>query len=466
MPAMTEWDYKVFWDEVIRQFKDELNTTAFSMWIGLMEYEKSSETSVVVAVPSQFAEDQIKQRYKKAIEKKFFELSGKNLILEFVVKQKKNEEAETKEAEKDAGAAKTQKNNTKKEPHPSLNAEYAFDNFVVGANNTFAANVAGVAAKNPGKSYSPVLIYGGVGLGKTHLMQAIGNQIWAETNLKLIYITAENFTNEFIQSLNDKTPQKFKNKYRSADVLLIDDIHFLQNKESTQEELFYTFDALYNSYKQIVFTCDRPISELKNLTERLRSRFERGLNVDLQPPKYEMRRAILEKKLAYIHDQSCSKITSLIPQEVIDLIAQNVETNVRDLESCLTKIIAYAELVESKVTLEIAQQQLRDKFSSSQPSNISIDVIQRVVADDFNISLVDIKGKKRTKNVTLPRQIAMYIAQEITEFSTTELGIEFGGKDHTTVMHSCQKIREAILTDSKLDSKIQYLIKTVKDYKK
>ena len=198
----------------------------------------------------------------------------------------------------------------------------------------------------------------------------------------------------------------------------------------------------------------------------MRSRFERGLNVDLQPPKYEMRRAILEKKLAYIHDQSCSKITSLIPQEVIDLIAQNVETNVRDLESCLTKIIAYAELVESKVTLEIAQQQLRDKFSSSQPSNISIDVIQRVVADDFNISLVDIKGKKRTKNVTLPRQIAMYIAQEITEFSTTELGIEFGGKDHTTVMHSCQKIREAILTDSKLDSKIQYLIKTVKDYKK
>lgn len=303
-------------------------------------------------------------------------------------------------------------------------------------------------------------------MGKTHLIQAIGNAVYQSGGLKVIYITAENFTNEFIQSLNDKTPQKFKNKYRSADVLLIDDIHFLQNKESTQEELFYTFDALYNSYKQIVFTCDRPISELKNLTERLRSRFERGLNVDLQPPKYEMRRAILEKKLAYIHDQSCSKITSLIPQEVIDLIAQNVETNVRDLESCLTKIIAYAELVESKVTLEIAQQQLRDKFSSSQPSNISIDVIQRVVADDFNISLVDIKGKKRTKNVTLPRQIAMYIAQEITEFSTTELGIEFGGKDHTTVMHSCQKIREAILTDSKLDSKIQYLIKTVKDYKK
>ena len=355
---------------------------------------------------------------------------------------------------------------TAKKKHTDLREDYTFDTFVMGENNSFAYNAAVAVSKNPGRAYNPVLIHGGVGLGKTHLIQAIGNAVYQSGGLKVIYITAENFTNEFIQSLNDKTPQKFKNKYRSADVLLIDDIHFLQNKESTQEELFYTFDALYNSYKQIVFTCDRPISELKNLTERLRSRFERGLNVDLQPPKYEMRRAILEKKLAYIHDQSCSKITSLIPQEVIDLIAQNVETNVRDLESCLTKIIAYAELVESKVTLEIAQQQLRDKFSSSQPSNISIDVIQRVVADDFNISLVDIKGKKRTKNVTLPRQIAMYIAQEITEFSTTELGIEFGGKDHTTVMHSCQKIREAILTDSKLDSKIQYLIKTVKDYKK
>ena len=303
-------------------------------------------------------------------------------------------------------------------------------------------------------------------MGKTHLIQAIGNAVYQTGNLKVIYITAENFTNEFIQSLNEKTAQKFKNKYRSVDVLLIDDIHFLQNKEGTQEELFYTFDTLYNSFKQIVFTCDRPISELKNLTERLRSRFERGLNVDLQPPKYETRRAILEKKLEYMRSQSSSQFISFIPDEVIDLIAQNVETNVRDLESCLTKIIAYAELVQNKITLDIARQQLRDKFSSAQPENINIDIIQRVVSDDFNISLSDIRGKKRTKNVVLPRQIAMYLAQELTEFSTTELGMEFGGRDHTTVMHSCQKIREAIITDSKLDSKIQYLIKNIKDYKK
>ena len=303
-------------------------------------------------------------------------------------------------------------------------------------------------------------------MGKTHLIQAIGNALHEKGGLKVIYITAENFTNEFIQSLHNKTPQKFKSKYRTADVLLIDDIHFLQNKEGTQEELFFTFDALYNSFKQIVFTCDRPVSELKNLTDRLKSRFERGLNVDLKPPKYEMRRAILEKKLEHIQTVMSQEVISLIPDEVIDLIAKNVETNVRDLESCLTKIIAYAELVQNKITPEIAQQQLRDKFSAARPGNISIDIIQRVVADDFNISLSDIRGKKRTKNVTLPRQIAMYIAQEITEFSTTELGMEFGGKNHTTVMYSCQKIREAILTDSKLDSKIQYLIKNIKDYKK
>ena len=328
---------------------------------------------------------------------------------------------------------------------PDLREDYTFDTFVMGENNSFAYNAALAISKNPGRTYNPILIYGGVGLGKTHLIQAIGNAVYQTGNLKVIYITAENFTNEFIQSLNEKTAQKFKNKYRSVDVLLIDDIHFLQNKEGTQEELFYTFDTLYNSFKQIVFTCDRPISELKNLTERLRSRFERGLNVDLQ---------------------SSSQFISFIPDEVIDLIAQNVETNVRDLESCLTKIIAYAELVQNKITLDIARQQLRDKFSSAQPENINIDIIQRVVSDDFNISLSDIRGKKRTKNVVLPRQIAMYLAQELTEFSTTELGMEFGGRDHTTVMHSCQKIREAIITDSKLDSKIQYLIKNIKDYKK
>lgn len=455
MPAMTEWDYKVFWDEVIRQFKDELNTTAFSMWIGLMEYEKSSETSVVVAVPSQFAEDQIKQRYKKAIEKKFFELSGKNLILEFVVKQKKNEEAETKEAEKDAGAAKTQKNNTKKEPHPSLNAEYTFDNFVVGANNTFAANVAGVAAKNPGKSYSPVLIYGGVGLGKTHLMQAIGNQIWAETNLKLIYITAENFTNEFIDCLNKRAMPSFKNKYRKADILLIDDIHFFQGKPETQEELFHTFNELYEKKKQIVFTCDRSPAELKNLSQRLKSRFEMGINVDLQTPGYETRCAILFKKIERQKIQ--------IPEDVLRMVAKNISSNVRDLEAALKKLLAYTELTKKAMNIEIAKDLLRDVFGSTRQRNISIDTIQKNVANYFNISLSDIKGKKRSKSYSFPRQIAMYLCREMTESSTTEIGAEFGGRDHTTILHGFGKIEKEIIADPSLETTIHELQKLIKE---
>ncbi|MGI5172681.1 chromosomal replication initiator protein DnaA [Treponema sp. OMZ 840] len=472
---MAAWDYSDFWKEAVIQIREELSinkrSQEFDMWFSPVEYVNSKESVIIVSCPSKFLQDNfISRGYASLVQKKLHELSAKSLSLEFIIKAPVfSSEKEKKPKEVSAQRQKNQNESNdgqKIKKHPDLREDYTFDTFVMGENNSFAYNAAVVISKNPGRAYNPVLIYGGVGLGKTHLIQAIGNAMHNAGASKVIYITAENFTNEFIQSLNDKTTQKFKNKYRSADVLLIDDIHFLQNKEGTQEELFYTFDTLYNSYRQIVFTCDRPISELKNLTERLRSRFERGLNVDLQPPKYETRRAILEKKLEHIRTVMSEKVISLIPNEVIDLIAKNVETNVRDLESCLTKIIAYAELVQSEITLEIAQQQLRDKFSAAQPGNIGIDIIQRVVADDFNISLSDIKGKKRTKNVTLPRQIAMYIAQEITEFSTTELGIEFGGRDHTTVMYSCQKIRDAILTDSKLDSKIQYLIKNVKDYKK
>ena len=229
MAAMTEWDYKIFWDEVVRQFQEELSFNVFSMWFSTMDYEKSGENSVTVSVPSKFFEDQIKQKYKTAIEKKFLELSGKILVLEFIVKQKNSDETEKNEATPVlASEVKPQKKQEQKEKHPNLNAEYTFDNFIIGENNKFAASVAMASAKNPGTSYNPILIYGGVGLGKTHLMQALGNQIWRDSNLKMIYITAENFTNEFITALNQKSMSAFKNKYRLTDVLLIDDIHFFQ----------------------------------------------------------------------------------------------------------------------------------------------------------------------------------------------------------------------------------------------
>ncbi|MGL4983054.1 MAG: chromosomal replication initiator protein DnaA, partial [Treponemataceae bacterium] len=313
-------------------------------------------------------------------------------------------------------------------------------------------------SKNPGKAYNPLLIYGGVGLGKTHLMQSIGNLAYNEDKKKIIYVTAETFTNEFIESVRTQTTTKFKNKYRNADFLLIDDIHFLQKKPETQEELFHTFNALYDSYKQLVFTCDRPVSELKDMSDRLRSRFERGLNVDLQPPNFETRKAILKSKTK-LHNIA-------IPDEVIDLIAQKIETNVRDLEACLTKLVAYADLIHKDITLEIAQHQLRDAFGSPKQGNITIEDIQKVVSNHYNISYNDLKGKGRKKNIVFPRQLAMYITREITEYSTTEIGSDFGGRDHTTVIHSCSKIEDASKLDSSLYSLIQNLIKKVKDFKK
>jgi len=473
---MGTWNYSVFWNEAISQIQAEISEHEFAMWFNI-EYDSSTETSIVVRVPSNFYRDQLIRQYQRYIEQKLFDLTGKKLGLDFlVVKPSSSPAAPAREAADQGGApGDSAKPNAEAKPsrspsaregsqekpsrgkHPQLRQDYTFENFVIGENNSFAANAAIAIASNPGTSYNPCLIYGGVGLGKTHLMQSIGNRVWqSDSKAKVICITAEEFTNEFIQSIHDKTTQAFKNKYRYVDVLLIDDIHFLQNKLGSQEELFHTFNALYDANKQMVFTCDRPVSELKNLSDRLRSRFERGLNVDLQPPNFETRSAILKKKVeaSSIH----------VPDEVVDIIAKNISTNVRDLEAALTKLIAYSQLVRKDITLEIAQHQLKDVFSQSKHGNVTIDNILRVVADEYKLSYSDLKGKKRTKNIAFPRQIAMYIAREITEYSTTELGFEFGGRDHTTVMHACQKIEEMLKLDPNLESRIQALVRGIKDY--
>jgi chromosomal replication initiator protein len=312
-------------------------------------------------------------------------------------------------------------------------------------------------AKNPGTAYNPCLIYGGVGLGKTHLIQSVGNHVKTHIpELKVAYVTAEAFTNEFIQAIGEKKLQPFKNKYRKVDILLIDDIHFLQGKESTQEELFHTFNDLYDSNKQMIFTCDRPVSELKKLAARLRSRFERGLNVDLQPPNYETRIAILKRK--------CEEHRYDISEDVLQFISRNVNTNVRDLEASLTKLIAYSKLLNKEITLKIAQDQLKDSYSLTREHSVAIETIQKAVAEYFNLSYIELRGKKRTRAVAVPRQIAMYIARNMTDYSTTEIGYDFGGRDHTTVMHACQKIESLIQTDPSIDNTIQKLMRTIKEY--
>lgn len=451
---MGNWNYEIFWKESLSQIQNEIDEQEYSMWFN-MEYQSSEESGVLVNVPSSFYRDQVIQRYLPLIEAKLKELSGMDIKVKFSVNAVKKAE-ESKKVMADSDGKKPVARPIRG-AHPQLRADYVFDSFVIGENNSFAANAAYAIAKNPGTAYNPCLIYGGVGLGKTHLMQSIGNKIYNDfEDKKIIYITAESFTNEFIQSLNDNKTQSFKNKYRYVDVLLIDDIHFLEKKTGTQEELFHTFNALYDANKQMIFTCDRPVSELKNLSDRLRSRFERGLNVDLQPPNYETRCAILKKKTDAIQLE--------IPQEVIELIAKNVSTNVRDLEAALTKLAAYAELVHKDITIDIAKQYLKDMFSSPRQSNVTIEIIQRVVADYFALSFNDLRGKKRTQAVAFPRQIAMYISREITEYSTTEVGLEFGGRDHTTVMHGCQKIEERMKSDPTLESTIQNLIRQVREY--
>ncbi|MCL1814206.1 MAG: chromosomal replication initiator protein DnaA [Treponema sp.] len=453
-------DYTIIWNETLNQIRSEIDEQEFQTWFNL-EFQKADEKEFTIAVPSLFYHDQVKSRYQSYIEGKIENLIGKRVNLNLVIVSK-NEvlqaDQETQPENQNVPAKEPAKPARTKEKHTQLRNEYSFDTYVVGENNSFAANAAQAIARNPGTAYNPFLIYGGVGLGKTHLMQAIGSYVHANSDSKVIYITAETFTNEFISSIQDTDRAKaaFKNKYRHADILLIDDIHFLQKKDGTQEELFYTFNALYDANKQMVFTCDRPVSDLKDFSERLRSRVGRGLNVDLQPPNYETRCAILKKKA---HASGIS-----IPDDVIDLVSKNISTNIRDLESALNTLTAYAKLVGKPVTLEIAQQRLKDVFASPRQSNISIEIIQRVTADKFHLSSNELKGKKRTQSIVYPRQIAMYICREITEYTTTEIGQEFGGRDHTTVMHSCQKIEDLIRTDPAVDSTIQSLIRDIKDY--
>jgi chromosomal replication initiator protein len=465
---MSESGYEVFWKEAIGQIRSNLTEQEFSVWFGVLEYLRSGENSVIAAVPSSFYRDQIKTRYQNLIETTLKELMGKELLVEFEVlprsRNKQLSDISNERIEKsnsgEESRISSRKNHEKapvqpKGPHPQLREDYTFDRYVIGENNNFAANAAMAISRNPGTTYNPFLIYGGVGLGKTHLMQAIGNHIHGNAPIKIIYTTAENFFNEFVQSLNEKGMAAFKNRYRNVDVLLIDDIHFLENKYGIQEELFFTYEALYNAKKQIVFTCDRPVSELKNLTERLRNRFERGLNVDLQPPNYETRFAILKNKVV------AGNVS--IPDSVIDLISKNVSTNIRDLESALTKLTAFINMVNQPVTLEQAQHLLRDKFVSPRQANMSIELIQKVVAEYFSLSANDLKSKKRAQNIVFPRQLAMYITREITEFSTTEIGQIFGGRDHTTVMYSCDKIEEKKKADPTLEPTIESLKRLIKE---
>ncbi|MCL2664202.1 MAG: chromosomal replication initiator protein DnaA [Defluviitaleaceae bacterium] len=323
----------------------------------------------------------------------------------------------------------------------NLKSKYVFETFVKGKNNEMACAAAKAVAEAPGGStYNPLFLYGGVGLGKTHLMQAIGNYVIEQhPGLKVLYVSTETFTNEFIQAIREESVHRFKNTYREVDLLLLDDIQFLEGKDATQGEMFHTFNALYNEGKQIVMTCDLPPNELTNLEKRLTSRFGAGLTVDITLPDYETRAAILDKKLGM------ERLT--VPSEVKDYISKNIVSNIRDLEGALNKVTAFAKLTGTPITLELTENALKDMLSGMQKPPVTIPFIQETVASHFKLTLAELNGRKRTQNIVMPRQIAMYLSRKMLDVSLPEVGEFFGGRDHTTVIHSCDKIAGEVEID-------------------
>ena len=455
---MNQQDYQSLWEETIKSLKKELSDFEISSWIKLLHYKSSQKGKIIIAVDSNFHRDQIKLKYLNRIEKIFFDLTTEKITLQIDVDSSisndDDDEEEIKNYNKESSKVE------KLDIYPDLNENYTFDNFVIGSGNTFVANAALAIAKNPTvSSYNPFFIYGGVGLGKTHLLQAIAIYIWKNTKLKVSYVTAETFVSEFIQAL--RSPDKsgvplssFKKKYRNTDVLLIDDVQLLEGKIESQEEIHNTFNTLYLNKKQIVFASDRPPSELK-LQDRLKSRFKSGVVADIKMPDYETRYAILTKK----NETSNVKIDS----SIIDFIAQNVLSSVRDLEAMLKKSVAYVECTGKFLNLETAKKLLIGDIKAQTQVSVDIDTIIKLVADYFNVSQEDIKSKKRSKTIVFPRHIAIYLVREMTEYSSTEIGHAFGGKDHSAILSACKKIEERIICEPSIQTVISTLQEKIRE---
>ena len=338
----------------------------------------------------------------------------------------------------------------------NLNPKYVFSSFVVGNSNRMAHAASLAVAESPAKAYNPLFLYGNSGLGKTHLMHSIAHFILDKNPAaKVLYVTSETFTNELILSIQNNKNEEFRNKYRNIDVLLIDDIQFISKKEGTQEEFFHTFNALYESNKQIIISSDRPPKEIKTLEDRLRSRFEWGLIADIQPPDYETRIAILRKK--------ADRDNLHVPDEVMAYIAKNIVSNIRELEGALTRIVAYATLTNQEITLALTEKTLRDVYSENAQAPLTPQLIQEIVARRYNISVEDIQGNKKPKNIAFPRQVSMYLCRKLLDISLPKIGESFGGRDHTTVIHGISKIEKQMENDEALKNTIMELEKEIKE---
>ncbi|WP_027964583.1 chromosomal replication initiator protein DnaA [Halalkalibacillus halophilus] len=438
------------WDKTLKELESKVSKPSFDTWLKSTKAKNIEKDKIFIVAPNEFARDWLENSYSGLIAESLYQLTGSHLEPKFIIPESKIEEPINEPIKK----IKPQGPN-EADKKTMLNSKYTFETFVIGSGNRFAHAASLAVAEAPAKAYNPLFIYGGVGLGKTHLMHAIGHYVIEHNpEAKVVYLSSEKFTNEFINSIRDNKTIDFRNKYRNVDVLLIDDIQFLAGKEQTQEEFFHTFNALHEENKQIVISSDRPPKEIPTLEDRLRSRFEWGLITDITPPDLETRIAILRKK---------AKADGLdIPNEVMLYIANQIDTNIRELEGALIRVVAYSSLVNEDIDASLAADALKDIVPNSSPKKITIKGIQEIIATRFSIQLEDFAAKKRTKSVAFPRQIAMYLSRELTDFSLPKIGEEFGGRDHTTVIHAHEKIAKMIAEDLQLQKEIDSLTEEIK----
>jgi chromosomal replication initiator protein len=436
------------WSQCLKKIESELNRQSFETWIKPTRLVSLENGEATVAVPNRLFREWIEENYSEIISSSISSVMGRRLSVKFVVDSHASdvEEPPTEEYATSEGVRRRDY-----VPPPFLNAKYTFDNFIVGASNQFAHAASMAVADMPARAYNPLFIYGGVGLGKTHLLHAIGHHILSRTRgVRISYVSCERFVNELIRSLRQDCMDEFRSRYRSIDVLLIDDIHFMAGKDRTQEEFFHTFNELFESHRQIVLSADSLPRDIRGLQERLRNRFEWGLIADIQAPDLETKIAILQHKAKGLNIR--------LPTDVAHLIAGRVQSNIRELEGCLLRISAYSSITGRPIDLAMAQEVL-EKIFAIKERRITIDAIQKAVAKAFGVRVSDLKGKKRVRSISLPRQVAMYIARNHTKASLPEIGRQFGGKDHTTVIHSYNKIEKLVKTDKDLERQIREILK-------
>lgn len=435
------------WDQTLKLIKTELTEVSYNTWLKSLEPVSIKGRRIILGVPNDFNKGILETRYMTLITNAIKQITSQDFKIEFIIP-----------GSDDFNNLNLTTNNDSKDINffesPNLNPKYVFDTFVIGNSNRFAHAASLAVAETPAKAYNPLFIYGGVGLGKTHLMHAIGHYTLSQNpNTKVVYVSSEKFTNELINSIKDDKNVEFRNKYRTVDVLLIDDIQFIAGKERTQEEFFHTFNALYEANKQLIISSDRPPKEIPTLEDRLRSRFEWGLITDIQPPDFETRIAILRKK---------AELENIdIENEVLHFIAKKIKSNIRELEGALIRICAYSSLTNKDISVDLANEALKDIISSSKPKQVTISYIKDVIAQDYNVKVDDLISKRRTRSITYPRQIAMYICRELTDFSLPKIGEEFGGRDHTTVIHAYDKISKDIKADNDFKNRIEKIIKEI-----